>query len=108
MNSAKKPTWHARRAHLRMTAMRRGGMPLPGSLDFGFAARGTGAGTGGVAVAGEVAGEGEVEVEGAVGGDGYAALMASSAGALPGLPVSQGIGSGWTGRDGASEGWATS
>ena len=34
MKRAKKKTCETRRAHLRITAMRRGGMPLPGSFDF--------------------------------------------------------------------------
>jgi hypothetical protein len=34
MKRAKKPTWEMRRAHFRTTAMRRGGMPLPGSFVF--------------------------------------------------------------------------
>jgi hypothetical protein len=45
MKRAKKPVCETRRAHLRMTAMRRGGMPDPGSFDaffFGGAAAGAG------------------------------------------------------------------
>jgi hypothetical protein len=48
MKRAKKPVWEIRRAHLRMTAMRRGGMPEPGSFEaffFGGAAAGAAGGT---------------------------------------------------------------
>jgi hypothetical protein len=112
MNRPKKKTCDARRAHLRTTAMRRGGMPLPGSFDFVFLGAVDAGDFVAVAVAVNVNGdvnvdvnEGvvvdvDVDVDVVVDGDGdvdgFCELSdgPSSDATGPGLPVTHGIGSG--------------
>ena len=120
MKSAKNPTWQARRAHLRITAIRRAGMPLPGSFFFAFLAGATGTdGALATAVAAAIVdvdaaavvehaqgapepdahvvgatlgGRGETGDAGAIGAIGDH-VTASIAGTTPTLPVRHGMGS---------------
>src|ERR1035438_7864722 len=80
-------TCETRRAHLRTTATRRGGMPEPGSFFLGLEAGGGVLVGGAVAVALEV----ELEVDVALEVERWAAK--SRAGTIPTRPVFHGMGS---------------